>query len=102
MVTLTKLLDIRMVASKYSESPSNALIRESDGCSSPSILLRSDGDKEKNAISDAETKPEAYNKTAARIIATTAPAVGGVTVTPSHRFCQKDKYESGSKEIKFS
>ena len=73
IVTLTKLFEIRMVASKRSESSSKALMRESEGCSFSSTLLRSEGDNEKKAISDAETKPEAYNNRIARINANYSP-----------------------------
>lgn len=48
IVTLTKLFEIRMVASKRSESSSKALMRESEGCSFSSTLLRSEGDNEKS------------------------------------------------------
>jgi hypothetical protein len=36
------------------------------------------GDKEKNAISEAETKPEQSNNNKANTKATIAPAVGGL------------------------
>ena len=88
IVTLTKLFEIRMVASKRSESSSKALMRESEGCSFSSTLLRSEGDNEKKAISDAETKPEAYNNRIARINAIIAPIEGVTTVTPSHKSCK--------------
>ena len=66
MVTLTKLLEIRIVANKRSESFSRALIRLSEVCFPSSISLKSTG--EKKAISEADTKPEAYNnKTANKI-----------------------------------
>lgn len=102
MVTLTKLFEMRIVASKCSESFSKALMRWSEGCCSSFISLRSPGDSEKNAISDADTKPDAYNNNTAKIIAINAPKVGGVTVTPSNKLAKWHKYESGSKELGFS
>ena len=77
MVTFTKLFEIRMVANNRSESFNKAMIRLSEECSSFSISLRSLGEREKNAISDAETKPEANNNNTARMIAIIAPTVGG-------------------------
>ena len=98
MVTLTKLLDIRIVASKRSESFSKLAICLSEGCSSSSISLRSPGEREKNAISEADTKPDANNNNTAKMMATIAPNEGAVTVTPSKRSAKWHKYESGSKE----
>ena len=51
MVTLTKLLEIRIVANKRSESFSRALIRLSEVCFPSSISLKSTGEREKKAIS---------------------------------------------------
>ena len=68
MVTFTKLFEIRIVANKRSESSNKAMIRLSDECSSSSISLRSPGEREKNAISEADTKPDA-NKTKEAIFA---------------------------------
>ena len=59
-------------------------------------------DKEKKAISDADTKPDANNKSIANDMATIAPAEGGITVTPSNNSVKRHKYESGSKEYNFS
>ena len=84
IITLTKLLDIRIVANKRSESASRD--------------LKSLGENEKNAISDADTKPEANNNRTANEIATMAPTEGAVTVTPSNKSAKRHKYESGSKE----
>ena len=81
MVTLTKLLEIRIVANKRSESFSRALIRLSEVCFPSSISLKSTGEREKKAISEADTKPEAYNNKTANKIAMMAPMVGAVTVT---------------------
>ena len=101
MVTLTKLLEIRIVANKRSESFSRALIRLSEVCFPSSISLKSTGEREKKAISEADTKPEDNNKTANKI-AIMAPMVGAVTVTPSNKSAKRHKYESGSKESGFS
>ena len=50
MVTLTKLLEIRIVANKRSESFSRALIRLSEVCFPSSISLKSTGEREKKAF----------------------------------------------------
>ena len=71
-----------MVASKRSESSSKALMRESEGCSFSSTLLRSEGDNEKKAISDAEAKPEASRSKPARIMAIIADNEGVFTDIP--------------------
>ena len=102
MVTLTKLLEIRMVANKRSESSNKALIRLSEECSPSSISFKSPGESEKKAISEADTKPDAYNNMTANMIAMIAPTVGDVTVTPSNKSVKRHKYESGSKEYGFS
>ena len=102
MVTLTKLLDMRIVANSLSESSRRFFIRLSEECSSFSISLRSVGESEKNAISEAETNPEAYNKRIANTKATSAPSEGALTVTPLQKSASWLKYESGSKEIIFS
>ena len=60
IMTFTKLFDIRIVANRRSESANRDLIRISPLCSSSSISLSSAGESEKKAISEAETKPEAY------------------------------------------
>ena len=77
IVTFTKLLDINIVANNFSESFNKAIIRLSERCSSSSISLRSLGEREKNAISDADTKPEANNNKTAKLIAIIAPNEGG-------------------------
>ena len=77
MVTLTKLLDIKMVANNRSESASKLLICLSEAWFSSSMSFRSLGDKEKKAISEADTKPEANNNNTAKLIATIAPKEGG-------------------------
>ena len=102
MVTLTKLLDIKMVANKHSVSSLNFLMILSDGCSSLSTSFKSLGDREKKATSEADTKPEQNNKRMANTNATSAPNVGVEMVTLSKSDFIPDKYESGSKEFKFS
>ena len=77
MVTLTKLLEIKMVANNLSESCNKALMCLSEGCSSSSISLRSLGESEKNAISDADTNPDANNNKIAKLMAMMAPTEGG-------------------------
>ena len=98
IITLTKLLEIRMVANKRSESANKSLMYLSEECSSSSTSFKSLGDKEKNAISDADTKPEANNNNTANEIAIMAPMEGAVTVTPSNNSAKRHKNESGSKE----
>ena len=102
MVTFTKLLEIKIVANKRSESFNKVMMRLSDECSSSSISLRSFGEREKNAISEADTKPDANKSNTARMIATMAPNEGGQTVTPSKSSAKRHKYESGSKECNLS
>ena len=102
MVTLTKLLDINIVASKRSESFNKLVMCLSEGCSSSSISLRSLGEREKNAISEADTKPDANNNNTANTMATIAPNEGAETVTPSKSSAKRHKYESGSKECNFN
>ena len=76
MVTLTKLLVIRMVANNLSLSPSRRAIRWSAGFFFSSMMLRSAGDSEKNAISEAEAKAEKSNRKAATTMATMAAVDG--------------------------
>ena len=102
MVTFTKLFEIRMVANKCSESSRRLLIFVSEGDFSSSISFKSEGDNEKKAISEAETKPDAYSKRIASINAIIAPIEGDITVTPLHKSDKRDKYESGSKDLNFS
>lgn len=82
IVTFTKLLVINMVANKLSESPSRQLIFSSEEWVRSSISLRSEGDREKKAISDAEAKPEASKSTPAKIMAAIAENEGGFMVIP--------------------
>ena len=67
-----------------------------------SISLRSDGVREKKAISDAEAKPEANKSKPARIMATIAEKEGAVTVTPLKTSANWHKKASGSKILVFS
>ena len=62
MVTFTKLFVISIVASSRSVSSNKFLIFSSEGCFPSSIEFKSDGESEKNAISEAEAKPEASKK----------------------------------------
>ena len=80
MATLTKLLEIRIVANKRSESSFKANILLSAGCFSSSIVFKSVGEREKKAISEAETKPEHPNNNTAKTKATTAPTDGDIIV----------------------
>ena len=58
MVTFTKLFVIRIVANKRSLLSSRLLIFSSEGCFLSAIAFRSDGEREKKAISEADAKPE--------------------------------------------
>ena len=82
MVTFTKLFVMRTVANKLSELSSKLLIFSSEGCLSSSISLKSEGEREKKAISEAEAKPDANKRTPAEIIARIAANEGGLTVIP--------------------
>ncbi len=97
-----KIIRIRIVANKCSESSSRALIRLSEVCFPSSISLKVNGRKRKKAISEADTKPEAYNNKTANKIAMIAPMVGAVTVTPLKKSAKRHKYESGSRDFGFS
>ena len=70
MDTLTKLLEMRMVASRYSLRFSNRCILRSLGWFSSSMSLMSEGESEKKAISLADTKPEQASRTRLRASAT--------------------------------
>ena len=74
----------KIIGDQYScsEFPSKLLIFSSEGWLRDSISLRSEGDNEKKAISDAEAKPEASKSTPAKIIATIAEKEGWFTVIP--------------------
>ena len=49
------------------------------------------GDNEKKAISDADTKPDANNKSTANDMATIASTEGGIMVTPSNNSVKRHK-----------
>lgn len=82
MVTFTKLLVMRTVANNRSESSNRLLIFSSAGWLRSSISLRSEGEREKKAISDAEANPEANKSKPAKTMATIAEKEGAVTVIP--------------------
>ena len=82
IVTLTKLLVISTVASKLSEFPSKLLIFSSEGCFLSAIAFRSDGEREKKAISEADAKPETSKSKPANTMATTAEIEGVCTDIP--------------------
>ena len=82
MVTFTKLFVMSTVANRLSELSSKLLIFSSEGCLSSSISFKSEGDREKKAISDAEAKPDANKSTPAEMIARIAANEGGLTVIP--------------------
>ena len=82
MVTFTKLFVISIVASSRSVSSNKFLIFSSEGCFPSSIEFKSDGESEKNAISDAEAKPEASRSKPARIMAIIADNEGVFTDIP--------------------
>ena len=65
-----------MVANKRSLSLSKRAIRLSAGLFFSSMILRSVGEREKKAISDAEAKAEKSNRKAATTMATIAAADG--------------------------
>lgn len=73
---------MRTVASKLSELSSKLRIFVSEGCFPSSTLLRSEGESEKKAISEADAKPDANKSIPAEIIAITAVKDGGLTVIP--------------------
>lgn len=102
MVTLTRLLTIKIVANNRSEFSNKELIFLSEGWFLCSILLKSDGESEKNAISEPETKPETSNNIAASSSAISAIKEGVCTVTPLKTSANWHKYASGSNELVLS
>jgi len=103
MVTLTRLLVISTVVSSCSLSDRSVVMRLSESDSLDSILLRSVGESEKKAISDAEAKAETNNSKPASTIATRADVVGGVIVVVLKIFAPKrHKYTSESNNRIFS
>ena len=61
MVTFTKLFVISIVASSRSVSSNKFLIFSSEGCFPSSIEFKSDGESEKNAISEHTSQYNSYN-----------------------------------------
>ena len=74
----TKLFEIRIVANNFCDLPNKRLIMRSLALSLSSISLRSAGESEKKAISDADTKPEQKSSAHATTKATNTPAEGAV------------------------
>ena len=91
MVTLTKLLAIRIVANVLSESSRSMEMLLSAGFFSGSRLSRSCGDKLKNAISEPLAKPDNKSKKAARRAANRTPVVIGWKTTRSLMCCMSVK-----------
>ena len=83
-----------MVANKCSGRANSLLIDMLAGESS-SNSCNSSGDREKQAISEAETNAETHKNNPANIIAKIAPPEGGVISMTEQK---ADKYESGSKK----
>lgn len=79
IVTFTKLLVMSTVVSNCSLSIKSDSMRLSVRESLDSILFKSEGDKEKNAISDAEANAETNKRSPASTIAIIA-GVEGVTI----------------------
>ena len=82
MVTFTKLFVINIVANNRSVSSNKLRIFLSEECFPSSIVLKSDGESEKKAISEAEAKPETSKSKLAKIIAITAEIEGACTDIP--------------------
>ena len=81
MVTFTRLLVIRMVASVRSESSRSALMLMSPCDFSSSSSLKSAGDSEKKAISDPEAKLDTNSNRQAATPASMVPIDGDNSVT---------------------
>ena len=77
-----EILSSKIVANKRSVSSNKFLIFSSEGCFPSSMALKSEGDNEKNAISEAEAKPEASKSTPAKTMAIIAEIEGACTVIP--------------------
>ena len=82
MVTFTKLFVINIVANNRSVSSNKLRIFLSEECFPSSIVLKSDGESEKKAISEAEAKPETSKSKLAKIIAIIAEIEGACTDIP--------------------
>ena len=82
IVTFTKLFVIRIVASNRSVSDNKLVIFLSDGCFPSAITFKSEGEREKKAISEADANPETNNNKPANTIATIADTDGVCTDIP--------------------
>ena len=71
---------MRMVASNRSDCSNSRMMMRSDGLSLSAAVLRSEGEREKKAISDADTKPEHASNSAVSAKAMIAPMEGAVTL----------------------
>ena len=85
-----------------SNKGSKLVIFLSEGFFSSFIVLRSEGDKEKNAISDAEAKPDISSSNPARTMAMIAEKEGVCTVIPVKTSANWLKNVSESKDMGFS
>ena len=83
IATLTKLFVTRIVASSFSELSVSAHTLLSRRVPLVRTVLSSSGESEKNAVSEAETKPETARRSRAATIPMTDPTVGRLNVTPA-------------------
>ena len=81
MATFTRLLTVRIVASRRSESESKTAALRHRGLSSSEICFSSSGEREKNDVSEADTKPERTKRSRAVNMAMTDPAEGALKQT---------------------
>lgn len=77
----------KIVRNQYRSQQAFRIIQQipdfsSEGCFPSSMALKSEGDNEKNAISEAEAKPEASKSTPAKTMAIIAEIEGACTVIP--------------------
>lgn len=91
IVTFTKLFVIKTVANNRSLSSNKLLIFSSEGCFLSRMALKSDGDNEKKAISEAEAKADTKSNTPANIIATIAEEEGACINTSLKTFANRHK-----------
>lgn len=82
IVTFTKLLVIKIVANNRSVSDNKFVIFLSDGCFPSAIAFKSEGEREKKAISEADANPDTNNSKPANTIATIADIDGVCTDMP--------------------
>lgn len=97
MATLTRLFVINMVAKRRSVSARSCSILVSAGWLCCFILSMSVGVREKNAISEAETKAEQPSNRIASTRANIVPGPGAVSCMLPDRLFRKDRKGSGSK-----